>query len=81
MRVIGSAANTAATKSLGNLGENQMQLDEMTMTDLAAMFAMMGLIAQGRVNPAATAATAYGFAEAFITQKQQREQENEDDNT
>ena len=56
-----------------------MQLDEMTMTDLAAMFAMMGLIAEGGLDTyAGTATSAYAYADEFIKKKQQREQENED---
>ena len=53
-----------------------MTLDEMTMTDLAAMFAMMGLIARGESGPY-TAISAYTYAEHFIKEKQQRE-EHED---
>ena len=53
-----------------------MQLDEMTMTDLAAMFAMMGLIARGD-GGSGVAYDAYRYAEELIKQKQQRE-ENED---
>ena len=55
-----------------------MTLDEMTMTDLAAMFAMQGLLAAGTTYGAATVHLAYQYADMLIEQKQQREQENED---
>ena len=74
MTAIGSAANTAATKSLEHLGENQMTLDEMTMTDLAAMFAMMGLLARKHEGGEAVVALAYAYADEFIEHKQEREE-------
>ena len=77
MTAIGSAANTAATKSLEHLGENQMTLDEMTMTDLAAMFAMMGLLAAGTNYGEATVHLAYQYADLLIEQKKEREEQQD----
>lgn len=53
-----------------------MKLDEMTMTDLAAMFALMGLLARGQ-HGLVQAHMAYDYAEELIRVKQERE-ENED---
>ena len=50
-----------------------MTLDEMTMTDLAAMFAMMGLLARGEAGCVATADKAYDYANALILEKKLRE--------
>lgn len=53
-----------------------MKLDEMTMTDLAAMFAMMGLLAKGSGGPA-VATDAYTYANLFIYEKQKREEQED----
>ena len=55
-----------------------MTLDEMTMTDLAAMFAMQGLLAAGTNYGEATVHLAYQYADMLIEQKQKRK-ENEDE--
>jgi len=51
-----------------------MTLDEMTMTDLAAMFAMQGLFARKHEGGEAVVALAYAYADEFIEHKQQREE-------
>ena len=54
-----------------------MTLDEMTMTDLAAMFAMQGLLARNREGGEEAVALAYAYAEELIRVKQQREEQQD----
>ena len=56
-----------------------MHLDEMDMTDLAALFAMMGILAADSSRGHIAVVEAYKYADTFIAIKKQREQENEDE--
>ena len=54
-----------------------MTLDEMTMTDLAAMFALQGLLARKHEGGEEAVALAYAYAEELIRVKQQREEQQD----
>lgn len=54
-----------------------MSIDEMTMEDMAAMFAMMGMLASGK-GGTHVVDQAYSYADYFVETKQKREQENAD---
>ena len=49
-----------------------MSIEEMTMEDMVAMFAMLGLLAQGK-GGSRVVEDAYRYAEIFISEKKERE--------
>jgi hypothetical protein len=55
-----------------------MSIDEMTMEDMVAMFAMMGLLASGK-GGSDVVDDACRYADYFVKVKQTREQENADE--
>jgi hypothetical protein len=55
-----------------------MSIDEMTMEDMVAMFAMMGMMAGGK-GGSDVVDDAYRYADYFVTVKQERAQENADE--
>ena len=54
-----------------------MALDEMTMEDMAALFAMLGLLAKGK-GGSDVVDEAYRYADYFVVTKRERE-ENADE--
>jgi hypothetical protein len=55
-----------------------MSIDEMTMEDMVAMFAMMGMLASGK-GGTHVVDQAHRYADYFVKVKQTREQENTDE--
>ena len=55
-----------------------MELDEMTVEDMVAMFAMLGLLAQGK-GGSDMVVTAYRYADYFVQIKNSREQGDENE--
>ena len=55
-----------------------MELDEMTVEDMVAMFAMLGLLAQGK-GGSDVIDDAYRYADYFVATIQERAQENADE--
>jgi hypothetical protein len=54
-----------------------MSIDEITMEDMVAMFAMLGMLASGK-GGTHVVDQAYSYADYFVELKQKREQENAD---
>ena len=55
-----------------------MEFDEMTVEDMVAMFAMLGMLASGK-GGSHVVDEAFRYADYFVKTKQAREQENADE--